>query len=832
MHQGTYSAAALFLSFAAQAATLTIDASKPPAAPHALSFAIGGRSPDGHAIAVNNRYLTLDGKPWFPVMGEFQYSRFPADQWECELLKMKAGGVSIVSTYVFWIHHEEIEGHFDWSGRRDLRRFVQLAGEHGLYVWVRIGPWDHGEVRNGGLPDWVLQKSHTRQNDPQYLKYAERFYGEIGRRLEGLFWKDGGPIIGTQIENEYHERGPGKGEEHLAALQKMARAAGIDSPIYSITGWDDAVIPSRGVIPVFGGYPDGFWYRQPTPLAPHPAYFFSPLRADENVGDNLASKNPEIDARFTPYPFFTAEMAGGMELSYHRRPLLSADDIAALDVVKLGSGVTLYGYYMFHGGTNPDGVAATLQESQATGYPQDLPLKAYDYQSPLGEYGQMHPSFRDLKSIHLFLHDFGSELAPMAAYFPDRMPAGKSDRETPRLALRSDSQSGFLFINNYQKDHPLPVQRAVQAALKLASGTAAVPRQPVDIPPGAYTFWPVNLQVGGAVLSYATAEPLAKLENPDTLVFFAWPGIASEFVFRDAPGVSIDAAHARVSHKSGETTVDQIATGLDAAIEIRVGGRRTQILVVSREQARGIWKAPLAGRERLIYSKADLFFDGDQVTLNSTDPANLNFGVFPDVAAGIDGLSAGGMNAAGFRRRPNEGVFAGYGTTVEPVHLEAAIHAVRDAGPPPKIRIGQDVAMAPEESAFDAAAARWSVEVPDVKSQAVRDVLLRIEYQGDVARVYCCGRAGGRLITDDFFHGATWEIGLREIPASDLKKGLDLRILPWRADAPIYLAAEAKTALPASGQVARVVRVSLAPVYEAVAAFRANPTLGGFHPHR
>ena len=30
------------------------------------------------------------------------------------------------------------------------------------YVWVRVGPWDHGEVRNGGLPDWLLHKCATR----------------------------------------------------------------------------------------------------------------------------------------------------------------------------------------------------------------------------------------------------------------------------------------------------------------------------------------------------------------------------------------------------------------------------------------------------------------------------------------------------------------------------------------------------------------------------------------------------------------------------------------------------------------------------------------------
>jgi beta-galactosidase len=817
--------AALAIPLALPAAVLpgaiTVDASKSAPRPQALPFALGGRTPAGSTLAVNSRYLMLDGKPWFPVMGEFQYSRYPAENWEREILKMKAGGVSIVSTYIFWIHHEEIEGRFDWSGRRDLRRFVELAGKHGLYVWARIGPWDHGEVRNGGLPDWVLAKSKPRQNDASYLKYVQRFYGEIGRQLAGLFWKDGGPIVGVQIENEYHERGPGQGEEHILMLRKMARAAGMDAPFYSITGWDDAVIPARGVIPVFGGYPDGFWYRPMTPLAPSPAYFFLPLRADENVGDNLQSKRPEIDARFAPYPFLTAEMGGGMELSYHRRPLMSADDIAALDVTKLGSGVTLYGYYMFHGGTNPDGKTTTLQESQTTGYPQDLPLKSYDFQAPLGEYGQMHPSFRELKSIHLFLRDFGSALAPMAAYFPDRMPTGKQDRETPRVAVRSDSQTGYVFVNNYQKDHPLPTQRGLQVQVKLASGTVIAPRRPVDIPAGAHSFWPVNMAVGGAVLSYATAQPLCRLDDPDTLVFFAWPGIASEFVFQTPAGAAIESARGRVTRNGAQVTVDRLATGLDAAIEIRrKDGRRTQILLLSREQAYDIWKAPLAGRDRLIYSPADVYFDGDRIHLSSTDPAKLSYGIFPDA----------GKDVAGFRPRPNQGIFTSYAAPVEPIRAQADLRMVREPGAAPPVRMGKEVAMAPEDSAFETAG-RWSIHVPDVKSPGVGEVLLRIGYQGDIARLY----AGGRLITDDFYHGMPWEIGLREIPAADRKQGLDLQILPLRADAPIYLAAEARASLPGAGQVARVTEARLLPVYEAVASLlpaTPDPTLGGFNPHR
>jgi hypothetical protein len=165
---------------------------------------------------------------------------------------------------------------------------------------------------------------------------------------------------------------------------------------------------------------------------------------------------------------------------------------------------------------------------------------------------------------------------------------------------------------------------------------------------------------------------------------------------------------------------------------------------------------------------------------------------------------------------------------VEPIRAEAKISLVRPAGSAPPVRSGKEVATTPDEPEFEAAAARWSIRVPDVKSAAVREVLLRLDYQGDVARIY----AGGRLITDDFFHGAPWEIGLHEIPAADLAKGLELRILPWRSDAPIYLAADAKKTLPASGQVAKVTSARLLPVYEAVAALAANPTLGGFHPNR
>ena len=148
----------------------------------------------------------------------------------------------------------------------------------------------------------------------------------------------------------------------------------------------------------------------------------------------------------------------------------------------LGSGDNLLGYYMFHGGSNPEGKLTTLQESQATGYPNDVPVVSYDFQAPLREFGQMNGSFRKLKLLHQFIRDFGSDLAPMTAHLPDIVPAGQRDTSTLRISARTRGESGFLFFNNYLRNYPLPEHKQVQVLLKLPSGVINVPREPVTIP--------------------------------------------------------------------------------------------------------------------------------------------------------------------------------------------------------------------------------------------------------------------------------------------------------------------------------------------------------------
>src|ERR1035437_1702445 len=127
---------------------LSVDASNVGREVKPGHFKMGNPGLPGHELLINNQYMTIGGKPVIPVMGEMHFSRYPKDQWEDAILKMKATGINIIAFYVIWIHHKEIEGQFDWSGNKDIRSFIKLCQKHGMLVYPRIGPWAHGEVRN------------------------------------------------------------------------------------------------------------------------------------------------------------------------------------------------------------------------------------------------------------------------------------------------------------------------------------------------------------------------------------------------------------------------------------------------------------------------------------------------------------------------------------------------------------------------------------------------------------------------------------------------------------------------------------------------------------
>ena len=464
-------------------------------------------SKDNPEVTWDRQSLIVGGRRVVPVMGEIHYSRIPADEWDAEVKKMKDGGVTIIATYVFWNHVEEQEGVVNWSGQRNLRRFIETCKKHDLPVVLRIGPFCHGEVRNGGIPDWMFSKGcKLRSLDSVFLGYAEKLYHQIYSQIIGLQWKDGGPLIACQFDNEY--RGSG---DYLMALKKIALQTGFDLPFYTRTGWPELTkpVPFGEMLPLYGDYADGFWEKSTDETAGnyYKAFNFKRFRSSTAIGTDLLGEQKEnVTKGDDNNPYFTCELGGGMATAYHRRPYIYPEDTYSIALVKLGSGSNLLGYYMYHGGTNPESTTGiTLNETQRTlgTANNDLPVKNYDFQAPLGEFGQTLPQYYTLRPLHLFMHDFGELLAPMEASFPAPQDLKKGEDSRLRWSIRSNGESGFIFINNYERLQNLTAKKNV------ALEACGVKLPKLTIPAGCMAIFPVNINE----IKYATAQLVAKRDG-------------------------------------------------------------------------------------------------------------------------------------------------------------------------------------------------------------------------------------------------------------------------------------------------------------------------------
>jgi len=434
------------------------------------------KNPRGQELVTDNRSLILDGKPWLPVMGELTYARYPRDEWREALLKMKSGGLDSVSTTVFWTFHEEERGKVDWSGRRSLRDFIKLCRELDLKMIVRIQPVHGWEVRNQDTPDWV-QSSGTglRTADPAYIKLLEPFWRETAKQMEGLLWKDGGPVIGIQVSNESDS------PPLLIKLRELARSFGIDVPFYFMTGWQgwQGGMPREGFIPVFGEYSDGYWGADPKDY--RGCYFFGDFRGSSVLSDQLKNTQPAETELFKRFPFVCLEVGSGMLSSYARRLRIVPADCDSIALIRIGNGNNLQGYCLYQGGENPDGRLSYLN-LEGPGPFFQVPVKDDDFQAPLGACGQVREHYHLYRQLNFLLHEFGSQLARMPAWFPEKMPSNNRDYSTLRWNMRSDGKSGFLFFCNQQPY--FTEKKDVQFQVQTKTGPLLFPSQPITIPVG------------------------------------------------------------------------------------------------------------------------------------------------------------------------------------------------------------------------------------------------------------------------------------------------------------------------------------------------------------
>lgn len=703
---------------------------------------LGGTNLNGVRIDLTNYYLELDNKPWIPIMGEFHYSRFPYHYWEDEILKIKAGGITVASTYIFWNHHEEEEGVFNWTNNRNLRSYVELCGKHGLYLIVRMGPFCHGEARNGGMPDWLYARQFPlRSNDERYLYYVNRLFAEIAGQLSGLLFKDGGPVIGIQLENEFmHSGAPWEvtykkgmewvtagsgGEDHMYMLKKLAKDVGIEVPLYTCTAWGSPVLEHE-FLPMFGGYAFYGW-EEHLEQKPSPNYIFS----DFHKKDSLSYDRSDV-------PFACCEMGGGMQVYYQNRPVVPADSVEAMTIVKIASGSNLVGYYMYHGGSNPVGRNGFMNEHRC-------PRISYDYQAPVGEFGQLSESYKRLKRQFLFLNDFCETLAGMFTVLPESAEGvTPDDCETMRWAVRVKDESGFLFLNNYQDHVNMKTHDDVHITLKLEGESIILPQgKGLTLQKDVSAILPFNLSLDGIVLKYATAQLMTSLKDNGTVYYFFFGvlGIRSEFAFVNSGFGSVEASKGAVTIKDGVTYVS-VEPGMDSVISLtRSTGANVVVCTLTHEESLHIWKANVWEQERIIVTNAGLMFDKDAIQMTITGENVRDIYIFPDKKEGL-GAWGGTLTEIGY-----EGIFRKY-------RIEF-----------PTFDAGLTVERLAEENAM--------ISIERFETDAINDLFLVIGYEGDIGEAYI----DGKLVHDHFWNGVPWTIGLKRFAPNILSSGLFVHII-------------------------------------------------------
>ncbi|KAK6141947.1 hypothetical protein DH2020_024320 [Rehmannia glutinosa] len=310
-------------------------------------------------VTYDGRALVVDGKRRVLVSGSIHYPRSTPEMWPDLIKKSKDGGLDIIETYVFWNLHEPNRGQFDFSGRKDLVKFIKLVGEAGLFVHLRIGPYVCAEWNYGGFPLWLhfLPGIQLRTDNAPYKIEMQRFTARIVALMKqnNLFASQGGPIILSQIENEY---GNVESEYGSSAKPYIDWAAQMATSMNTGVPWvmcqqDDAPDPMINTC-------NGFYCDQFTPNSDQKPKFWTELWSGwfSSFGD--------------PVPY---------------RP---AEDVAFAAARFYQKNGTLLNYYMYHGGTN---------FGRTSGGP--FFTTSYDYDAPLDEFGLLRqPKWGHLKDLH------------------------------------------------------------------------------------------------------------------------------------------------------------------------------------------------------------------------------------------------------------------------------------------------------------------------------------------------------------------------------------------------------------------------------------------------
>lgn len=316
----------------------------------------------------------LNDKPMKIYSGAVHYFRIVPAEWEQTLLKLKLAGLNTVETYIPWNLHEPKENYFNFTGIADIKSFIQIAGEMGLYVIVRPSPYICAEWDFGGFPAWLLNYSDmvVRSNTPRFMEKVAKYYKKLFEILVPLQITHNGPIIMMQIENEYGSFGNDK--EYLRKIKNLMLNNGVDVPLFTADGSWLQALDSGSLID------DGV---------------FVTANFGSDVKNNLTTLKNYMTSHHRKWPLMCMEFWDGWFNFWGEKKILRSPSSFRQDVETMLDCDANFNLYMFRGGTNfgfYNGASChdNIYQPQIT---------SYDYDAVLTEDGSRTLKYSYLSSL-------------------------------------------------------------------------------------------------------------------------------------------------------------------------------------------------------------------------------------------------------------------------------------------------------------------------------------------------------------------------------------------------------------------------------------------------
>jgi len=178
----------------------------------------------------------------FAIVGAgFDAALIDPEAWQATLVGLRSAGFNTVVIRTPWLLHEPTAGRFVFTNGCDVRRAIELAGNAGLKVMLRIGPCVGGGFIRGGLPGWI--RGRAREANPEFLAAVTAFWRALAAQFVDLQATRNGsstqrPVIAVGIEDDWRCLDGDVGEAYFSALIRFAREVGIDVPLFTANnGW-------------------------------------------------------------------------------------------------------------------------------------------------------------------------------------------------------------------------------------------------------------------------------------------------------------------------------------------------------------------------------------------------------------------------------------------------------------------------------------------------------------------------------------------------------------------------------------------------------------------